>query len=346
MATVPSGAMIRVVTTCALDMTACSMATGAPSRTARRSCTGTNRSLSPFRSPSMGERSRQMHKMIATTVSDNAVPNAAPVTPRSAPGSVNAPSCRVGKISRELNTTSSPHMSTSSMLGVRIFPPACSRPTASRFSCTKGSDSAKIRKYEDAPGQIELSAWSQWGSPLAMAPPTAAISSPKANPAHSPCFTRFRASFSSPAPMRCATMTENPTTNALHSPPNSHVLEATSPMAAEASRPSCPTMAASMYCMTIDEICAKIAGKLSCNVSAVCCRRASGRPSRNSRRRSCFAMCFLPLPRVCSPIIQTPPHRVKRDVSRAIQRFVWDFYFQAQFRPSDFFQLLCGISSE
>ena len=60
-------------------------ATGAPSRTARRSCTGTNRSLSPFRSPSMGERSRQMHKMIATTVSDNAVPNAAPVTPRSAP---------------------------------------------------------------------------------------------------------------------------------------------------------------------------------------------------------------------------------------------------------------------
>ncbi len=85
MATVPSGAMIRVVTTCALDMTACSMATGAPSRTARRSCTGTNRSLSPFRSPSMGERSRQMHKMIATTVSDNAVPNAAPVTPRSAP---------------------------------------------------------------------------------------------------------------------------------------------------------------------------------------------------------------------------------------------------------------------
>ena len=37
MATVPSGAMIRVVTTCALDMTACSMATGAPSRTARRS---------------------------------------------------------------------------------------------------------------------------------------------------------------------------------------------------------------------------------------------------------------------------------------------------------------------
>ena len=162
-----------------------------------------------------------------------------------------------------------------------------------------------------------------------MAPPTAAISSPKANPAHSPCFTRFRASFSSPAPMRCATMTENPTTNALHSPPNSHVLEATSPMAAEASRPSCPTMAASMYCMTIDEICAKIAGKLSCNVSAVCCRRASGRPSRNSRRRSCFAMCFLPLPCVCSPYYTDPAPQGQAGCFLGYPKFCVGFLFSS-----------------
>ena len=96
--------------------------------------------------------------MMATTASDSAVPSAAPATPRSAPGSVRAPSCRVGKISRELNTTSSAHISTSNMLGVRMLPPASSRPTASRFSCTKGRDKAKIRKYADASGQMALSA--------------------------------------------------------------------------------------------------------------------------------------------------------------------------------------------
>ena len=129
--------------------------------------------------------------------------------------------------------------------------------------------------------------------------------------------------------MRCATMTENPTTNALHSPPNSHVLEATSPMAAEASRPSCPTMAASMYCMTIDEICAKIAGKLSCNVSAVCCRRASGRPSRNSRRRSCFAMCFLPLPCVCSPYYTDPAPQGQAGCFPGYPKFCVGFFFSS-----------------
>lgn len=35
---------------------------------------------------------------------------------------------------------------------------------------------------------------------------------------------------------------------------------------------------------------------------------------------------------------------VKSEQLSAIQSFVWDFYFQALFRPSDFSQLFCGIS--
>lgn len=35
---------------------------------------------------------------------------------------------------------------------------------------------------------------------------------------------------------------------------------------------------------------------------------------------------------------------VKLKETEAIPTFVWDFYFQPPFRPSDSFQLLCGIS--
>ena len=146
MDTVPRGAMIPVVITCALDITNRSMATGIPSFTARRSCAGTKRSFSFCRRPNTGERSKKMHMMMPTTVSDSAVPNAAPATPRPAPGRVIGPHCRVGKISRALNSTSSPHISTSSMLGVRILPLACRSPADRRFSCTKGRERAKIRK--------------------------------------------------------------------------------------------------------------------------------------------------------------------------------------------------------
>ena len=109
-------------------------------------------------------------------------------------------------------------------------------------------------------------------------------------PEHRPCFTRFRASRSSHAPMRWATITEKPTTSARHNPPNSHVLEATRPMEAEASRPNCPTMEASMYCITMEEIWARMAGILSCSVSLVCCRRVRVCPSRSDRSRFCLAI--------------------------------------------------------
>lgn len=68
------------------------------------------------------------------------------------------------------------------------------------------------------------------------------------------------------APNRCATCTANPAETAEHSPMNSQVVVDTSPMDAEALAPRLPTMAASMYCMVIDEICAMMEGRLNCAV--------------------------------------------------------------------------------
>ena len=43
-----------------------------------------------------------------------------------------------------------------------------------------------------------------------------------------------------------------------------------SPMAAEAFAPSAPTIAESIYCITIVVICVKIAGRLRCHTSLTC----------------------------------------------------------------------------
>ncbi len=65
------------------------------------------------------------------------------------------------------------------------------------------------------------------------------------------------------APTNCATCTANPAATAMPIPLISHVVLATSPIEAEASAPSEPTMPASIYCMTIDEISARMAGTLN-----------------------------------------------------------------------------------
>ena len=288
MDTVPSGAMMPVVTICPPDITICSMATGIPSRTARLSCSGTNRSFSLFRRPSMGERSRHAHMMHATTTSASAVPSAAPATPRSAPGSVKLPICREGKMNSRLNTTSSPHISTSRTLGVRMLPPACRSAAARLLSCRAGRDRAKMRKYTDAPCQMLASAPSQRGRLPETAMPASASTRPKITPMIRPCRTRLRASRSSPAPMRCAVWTQKPTVRARHRPLSSHVLEATSPMAALASRPRWPTMDESIYCMAMEDTCARMAGILNCRASSVCCRSVSSSPPRRDSRRSFF----------------------------------------------------------
>ena len=53
-------------------------------------------------------------------------------------------------------------------------------------------------------------------------------------------------------------------------PPSSQVLVETRPIAADAFAPRLPTMAESMYCITMEEICVKIAGMLSCHTRRIC----------------------------------------------------------------------------
>ena len=76
---------------------------------------------------------------------------------------------------------------------------------------------------------------------------------PKMATARSAWRTMARARAMSPAPRAWATCTENPVATAVHNPPNNHVVVDTSPMAAEALAPRLPTMAASMYCMMMEE---------------------------------------------------------------------------------------------
>ena len=70
--------------------------------------------------------------------------------------------------------------------------------------------------------------------------------------------------------MLCATCTEKPAETAYVMPPSSHVLVDTKPIAAEAFAPSEPTMAESIYCITMVVICVKIAGRLSTQTSFTC----------------------------------------------------------------------------
>ena len=65
------------------------------------------------------------------------------------------------------------------------------------------------------------------------------------------------------APSACATATLKPMVNAMHRSPKSHEVVATTPIAAEALEPSWPTMAVSIYCITTEEIWARMAGQLS-----------------------------------------------------------------------------------
>ena len=127
----------------------------------------------------------------------------------------------------------------------------------------------------------------------ASAADSAASTIPKATPTSRLCFTRLRASRSSPAPMRWAVWTQKPTVSARHRPIRSHVLDATNPMAALASRPRCPTMDESIYCIAMDDSCARMAGILSCNAIVVCCRSVSSSPCRSAASRSFFTSPLL-----------------------------------------------------
>lgn len=81
-----------------------------------------------------------------------------------------------------------------------------------------------------------------------------------------------------------------------HTPPKSHVVVETSPIEADASAPRCPTIAASIYCMTMDESWAITAGTLSNTVSRIRWANVIGLPSRiraskASVRFACRSVC-------------------------------------------------------
>ena len=57
--------------------------------------------------------------------------------------------------------------------------------------------------------------------------------------------------------------------------PITQVEDATSPIEAEACAPSEPTIAASIYCIRIEEICERIPGMLSFLTKFICCLNES-----------------------------------------------------------------------
>lgn len=77
-----------------------------------------------------------------------------------------------------------------------------------------------------------------------------------------------RARACSDAPMLWATCTEKPVVTAEQMPQKSHSEVETRPTEAELSAPSRPTMAASIYCIIIDDNWAIMAGHDSFSVSA------------------------------------------------------------------------------
>ena len=94
------------------------------------------------------------------------------------------------------------------------------------------------------------------------------------------CLSTLRAASISFAPMKCATCTENPMFAAEPSPPISQPVVSTSPMAAEAFAPRCPTIEASMKNITVAEICARMEGILKLTMSHSFSRCVIVRPSR------------------------------------------------------------------
>ena len=96
----------------------------------------------------------------------------------------------------------------------------------------------------------------------------------------SPCLRTALAPLKSFAPQRWATCTEKPEHAPAVKPPRIHVLVEMRPMDAEGFAPRRPTMPASMYCISIDEVWARIAGRLSITASIICCLMVICRPPR------------------------------------------------------------------
>ena len=140
---------------------------------------------------------------------------------------------------------------------------------------------------------MEMSPPNQTGNAPLITMPSTASNRLKTSVAVSDCRNTARAPCISPAPILCATCTENPVAAATQSPQKSHVVVETSPIEADASAPRLPTIAASIYCITMEESWAMTAGTLSCTVRRNCCPNVIGFPSRIiASRPSVFSACI------------------------------------------------------
>ena len=198
-ATVPNGATMTVDMICAPHIITLSHPIGKAIPTAFRKHFPVGRKL-PFscRRFSSGDLTHSEYSsMAATAIVANAVPMAAPVTPRPAPGTViSAPSNeteRVGKIRKKLKTTSNRHMKMFSMLGVYIFPLLRNIPLHRILSCRKGRDRANMRKYDEASCLMASSPPSQPGRGMLIAQPTAATMTLNIRTMVNDCLSTFRA---------------------------------------------------------------------------------------------------------------------------------------------------------
>ena len=105
-------------------------------------------------------------------------------------------------------------------------------------------------------------------------------------PEKRPCLITLRAPLLSPAPMRCATCTENPAANAPVSPPYSQMVVETSPTAEALIVLRCPSIAASIICMAMIEKCAMMAGMAKSTVRRSFCRSVISLPASLTRAKS------------------------------------------------------------
>ena len=127
---------------------------------------------------------------------------------------------------------------------------------------------------------MTLSPPNHWGKAPLTDTPIAANSALNANVEGTERRNMERAQSQSSAPIRWATCTEKPVDAAAQSPQKSHVVVDTHPIEAEAFAPRLPTIAASMYCMTMAESWVTMAGTLNATVRRNCSPDVIGRPSR------------------------------------------------------------------
>ena len=301
-ATSPSGATTAVAATTAAFIAAFSKATGAESFAAFRTTRRDRRSRSSARSERTGSRtSRARPSRSAVTASASAVPSAAPATPSPAPGSRSANPdgsvhSRAGKISSRLNRTFSAHICMLSEPGVRMSPLAWSAAVESAPSCRKGTPAMQMAKYRAARSAVPPLPPSQPGSQGDTAAPAAASASDRHPSTARPWRSTDRASASRPAPTAWAIWTENPTTPAQHTPPNSHTDEAIRPTAAASAVPSRPIIAASMKDIAMDANSAIIAGTLIRRTSASFAPAGTGSAPRSIADRDAAASGCLFVP--------------------------------------------------